>query len=94
MKWRRQNARRRGATIGQHYTLRSVYERDAGRCHLCGKAVNISIPASQPLGPTIDHLVPLSAGGWDCSTNVALAHRECNVKRGAGGAAQLRLVVA
>jgi 5-methylcytosine-specific restriction endonuclease McrA len=31
-------------------------------------------------------------GGTHTWDNVALAHRSCNLKRGAGGVAQLRLV--
>lgn len=41
---------------------------------------------------TMDHLVPLSKGGDHSWENVALAHRSCNSKRGAGRLpAQLRL---
>jgi 5-methylcytosine-specific restriction endonuclease McrA len=42
---------------------------------------------------SMDHLVPLSKGGDHSWANVALAHRSCNSKRGAGRlSAQLRLV--
>ena len=44
------------------------------------------------LGATVDHLVPIAAGGLHTWDNVALAHRRCNLKRGAAGIVQLRLV--
>jgi 5-methylcytosine-specific restriction endonuclease McrA len=43
------------------------------------------------MGPTIDHLIPVSKGGADVPENVALAHRSCNCARGNRGAVQLRL---
>lgn len=89
---RRQNFRRRGAKQGEPYTLRMIVDRSGCSCHLCGRIVDLSLSGSVPAGPTIDHLVPLSAGGLDCFSNVALAHRKCNVERGADGPAQLRLV--
>lgn len=42
-------------------------------------------------GPTVDHLIPLSADGSDQIENVALAHRHCNISRGVGGVVQLIL---
>lgn len=94
--WRRKNRKRRlarrNAGPAGKYTLAEVAERDGCKCHLCGKSVNMSLSGMHPKGPTIDHLVPLSADGPDEINNVALAHRDCNVRRGAGGYAQLRLV--
>lgn len=95
-RYRRKNRRRRAfknaSPVGEAYTLAEIIERDGSRCHLCGLKVNAALSGMNPKGPTIDHLVPLSAGGHDCRSNVALAHRRCNVVRGAAGAAQLRLV--
>lgn len=54
-----------------------LWERDGGKCHLCGKPVNMMSEATR------DHLVPLSAGGCTCAGNIALAHRLCNNRRGA-----------
>ena len=79
---RRQNMRRRSARTGEPYTLRSLYDRSCGICHLCDGPVDYSLPANHPMGPTVDHLLPLSHGGIDCDSNVALAHWSCNIKRG------------
>lgn len=79
---RRQNVRRRGAVAGEHYSLKMVIDKSGGCCHLCGEVVDVSLAGSHPDGPSIDHLVPLTHGGLDCFTNVALAHLHCNVSRG------------
>lgn len=89
---RRRNVKRRRAPKGQAYTLVEIGMRDGWRCHLCGKKVDRRLPATHSRGPTIDHLVPISAGGIDDPSNVALAHKRCNLSRGAGGQVQLRLV--
>lgn len=54
-----------------------IYERDGGKCHICGKRV-----ATKDM--SLDHLVPVSKGGAHMATNLRLAHRVCNVRRGPG----------
>lgn len=92
-RYRRKNRARRTKRAPGAYTLAEVAERDRHRCHLCGKKVNMSLSGMHPRGPTIDHLVPLSADGDDVLANVALAHRACNIRKGANGPPQqLRLI--
>jgi 5-methylcytosine-specific restriction endonuclease McrA len=38
--------------------------------------------AKEPMGGTVDHLVPIVDGGQHVWSNVALAHRICNLARG------------
>lgn len=60
-------------------TLALVFARDNGRCYLCGETCS-------PLGaahadckrPTIDHVMPLSAGGLHAMANCRLACFRCN----------------
>jgi 5-methylcytosine-specific restriction endonuclease McrA len=88
-------AARRGAILvgDRDISWRSLYERDGATCHLCRKKVGCSPGTHRnPRGSTVDHLVPLSAGGDHGWHNVALACWQCNIARGARGAAQLRLV--
>lgn len=83
---RRCRARRLNAPLGEPYTRSYIFERDGGRCHICGGRCD-------PKRFEIDHLVPIARGGAECATNVALAHPSCNRKRSAGYIpAQLRLV--
>ena len=84
-------ARRRGV-VAVPYSREAIFERDGWRCHLCGGRVLRSLPVSHPEASSIDHLVPLSAGGPDAPENVRLAHLRCNSVRQAGGEVQLLLV--
>lgn len=88
---RRKNAKRKGARVGRPYTLTDVVARDGRRCHLCRKMVDVSLPGTDRMGPTVDHLVPIADGGLDELANVRLAHRQCNCARGRGGDIQLLL---
>jgi 5-methylcytosine-specific restriction endonuclease McrA len=68
-------------------------ERDGWRCHICAKKVpRVGGDAARMDGATVDHLVPIADGGKHAWDNVALAHRSCNLSRGARGEVQLRLV--
>lgn len=88
----RRHMRRRAQTHGKPFRFDAIAERDGWRCHLCGRRIDPTISRRHPMGATIDHLVPIAAGGGDEPENVALAHRDCNIRRGTKGIAQLRLV--
>lgn len=81
--------RRRARMIGNGYEKvdrLAVYERDGGVCHICGKHVPVDVF-------TLDHLDPIAKGGAHVVTNLRVAHRVCNSRRGAGRLpAQLLLV--
>jgi 5-methylcytosine-specific restriction endonuclease McrA len=54
-------------------------------CWLCGLPIDVELRTPHPLSFSLDHLVPLSMGGDVASpSNVAPAHRICNMKRGTG----------
>ncbi len=81
----KRRARLKGAS-GESINRSLVYERDGGVCHICGKHV-------APEKFHIDHLIPISRGGSHIYANVAVAHPNCNIRRGPGRLpAQLRLV--
>lgn len=58
--------------------------RDQGRpCHICGQAIDYTLPAGHPMSFECDELVPVSRGGSPYDpANVDAAHRICNEKRG------------
>lgn len=57
--------------------------RDGWACHLCGAPIDPAVRPYSAMGATIDHVVPLSAGGSRRSkSNMRLAHRRCNNERG------------
>ena len=79
-------ARKHGAARVEKIDRQYVIARDKSICHICGKRV----PAGEI---ELDHLVPLSRGGDHTHDNVAVSHRVCNRRRGAGHIdAQLRLI--
>lgn len=52
-------------------------------CHICGQAIDYSLPAGDPLSFEVDEIVPVSKGGDPLDrSNVAAAHRICNQRRG------------
>jgi hypothetical protein len=66
-------------------SLPRLAKRDGWRCHICcGRVTRRNW--------SIDHLVPVSAGGMGTWDNVALAHHRCNSLRSNKGMAQLLLV--
>ena len=83
-KWARRRALKRGVTI-EKVSRAVVYERDSGRCHLCGRKVN-------PKRWHLDHLIPLARGGEHSYLNVAVACPKCNMHKGVKAVAQLRLL--
>ena len=53
-------------------------------CWLCGRWVDQSLPARTPQSRTVDHIIPVSAGGAPYDRgNARLAHWSCNSRRGA-----------
>lgn len=70
--------------------------RDGPACAICHKPIDTTLPSGprgNPLGPSIDHVIPVSHGGPDTLANLRLAHWRCNNARGnRGGNEQLRLV--
>jgi len=60
-----------------------IYERDGWRCQLCGEPVDPHSTWPDPLYPSLEHIVPLAAGGKHSRANTQLAHWICNVRKGA-----------
>ena len=53
-------------------------------CGICGRPVDVTLPAGTPMSPELDEIVPVARGGspYDID-NLQLAHRICNQKKGA-----------
>jgi len=70
-----------------------IAERDKFRCGICGCRVDMKLKHPDPMFGSIDHIVPLAAGGSNGLANLQLTHLRCNLsKRDQGGPAQLRLL--
>lgn len=79
-------ARKRNAPVVEQISRSKVWERDGGRCHICGRKAD-------PNNWHLEHIVPLSRGGEHSMRNVAVSHPACNLRKGVTGPAQLRLGV-
>lgn len=79
------NARRRAIIAGTNadsIDVMAVFERDAWICQICGHAVDSLLPHPHPFSKSLDHIVPLAAGGGHTWGNVQLAHLSCNIRKG------------
>ncbi|GAB4677595.1 hypothetical protein MOKP105_04600 [Mycobacterium avium subsp. hominissuis] len=90
---RRRRARLRNAPVVEVFSSAEIFQRDKYRCHSCRRRCKKNAVVPNPLAPTIDHLIPLAAGGDHTRANVATACFECNsIKGDRGGGEQLALV--
>jgi 5-methylcytosine-specific restriction endonuclease McrA len=65
----------RAGVIHVPWRWEDVLSRSGGMCYLCRQ------PFTADDGPTPDHIIPLSKGGWDWTLNVVAAHGGCNTRK-------------
>jgi len=63
-------------------TLRrqEVFERDNWLCHICGELID-SIAENRLDRPSLDHVIPIAAGGTHTLDNVRASHLRCNIRK-------------
>lgn len=88
----RRRARLKGSVRTERVIRTTIFERDGWRCQLCHRKVNPKLTWPDGGSATLDHIIPVSAGGAHEPVNLQLAHARCNTLRGTGGCVQLRLV--
>lgn len=78
----------KNAVVDKGITLKRLYERDNGKCYICGHVCDWSDCERRDGAfiaydnyPSIDHVIPLSKGGLHAWDNVRLACRGCNTKK-------------
>lgn len=73
----------RNANGSARRKLRSWLRSQGRPCHICGGAIDYSLPAGDPMSFEVDEIVPVSRGGSPYDRgNVDAAHRICNQRRG------------
>lgn len=63
-----------------------IYKRDGWICMICGQSVDKSLRWPDEMSASLDHTIPLVAGGLHTRENTQLAHFICNVRKGAATA--------
>lgn len=76
----RRRARLRAAHV-EPVRRAEIFARDGYRCLLCGDSLVMVETVPHPLAPTIDHVIPLAAGGRHAPDNVQAAHFLCNSRK-------------
>lgn len=62
---------------------RGVFDRDGWICQLCHRPIEPSLRHPDPGSASLDHRVPLAAGGTHTMANVWASHLQCNLRKGA-----------
>lgn len=70
--------RRRKINNGDFIDPLVIYIAYDWTCHLCCDRIDRELVAPDPMAATIDHLVPLGAGGKHEWANIKPAHKKCN----------------
>ena len=59
----------------------SVFDRDDYICQICFKPIVKNLPPADWQSATLDHIIPISAGGLHTMDNLQAAHKICNLKK-------------
>ena len=62
---------------------RAIYERDRWVCQLCSGSVDPLLRHPNLESASLDHRIPLAAGGLHAEGNVQCSHLRCNLRKGA-----------
>ena len=80
--WKKRHAEKRGAPRGEIIYPESIYRRDGWICRVCGEPVDRTLEWPHVMSASLDHRVPIAAGGTHTRDNVQLAHFACNARKG------------
>lgn len=61
----------------------AIYERDGWTCQLCQGSIDPALRHPHAESSSLDHRLPLVAGGRHTEDNVWTAHLRCNIRKGA-----------
>lgn len=86
----KREARLKGVKRDRDATLKALYEKYHGICYLCGEVCDWNdgrwergVFRAGGRYPSREHVIALKNGGDDTWSNLNLAHRSCNSKKGA-----------
>lgn len=80
--WRKRKAKIRGAQRVETVDYQWILLRDRYICQLCMQPIDRNLHYMDPLAASVDHRIPLKAGGNHTRDNLQAAHRRCNQRKG------------
>jgi 5-methylcytosine-specific restriction endonuclease McrA len=83
-RWYRRRARKLASPVVESVDPVAICERDGWLCWICGEPAPRELRGTlDKMAPEADHVVPLALGGHHTASNMACAHKGCNMKKGA-----------
>ena len=79
----RHERRKRKEAGAEKFDPLEIYERDSWICQLCKEPVDRTLRWPAALSASLDHKVPLAAGGAHTRNNTQIARLICNIRKGA-----------
>lgn len=76
-------ARSWGVEIGESFSYLDVLARDEWTCGICAEPIDPELRFPKAGAATVDHIIPLSAGGAHSLENAQAAHYTCNCQKNA-----------
>lgn len=73
---------RLGDALIERFSAEEIFERDNWICGICGKPIDPAVRHPSPESASLDHIVPLVAGGDHSRSNAQAAHLVCNLRKG------------
>lgn len=80
---RRYYERRSWLRNGEDVTVSGLRDRDGDQCGICGIDIDFELSGRDPMGRSVDHVMPRSKGGAHTWANTQLTHLRCNLSKGA-----------
>ena len=71
--------------IVEKFPSREIFDRDKWICQICLKPVDKELKYPDPMSKSLDHIIPIAAGGSHERKNVQLAHLVCNKRDNSRG---------
>jgi hypothetical protein len=68
-----------------------IFERDGWICGLCDGPVDKTVKWPDPMSASLDHVIPIVAGGTHTANNVQCSHLDCNLSANVKGHPKRRL---
>lgn len=84
--WKKSKERRRErektAKVKTRVDRKGVWEKQNGKCGICGELIDMAVKHPDPKSRSIDHIVALSKGGLHTEENIQFTHFQCNLYKG------------